>query len=118
MGLEIDMSALPPGVVEEFRKGRVAREALAICKAPRAQDLQARHAAEAQWKSMDGLGRPRMVIDTTAYHYWGRRLGYDCWRDKQFLAEFERDNPAVRIKAAGTRIQVGYHGPRKFTKTY
>ena len=36
-------------------------------------------------RSIDGIGRLRMRIDPTLYHAWGTRLGYDCWRDGQFL---------------------------------
>jgi hypothetical protein len=105
----VDLSALPPGVVAELQRGRLAREAMTIAQAPARQVEQARaHAGTA--KSLDGLGRLRMVITADAYHYWGRRLGYECWRDKAFLREYERDNAAVRVKSRGTRIQVGYRG--------
>jgi len=59
-------------------------------------------------RSVNGLGRLRMRIDPIVFHYWGQRLGYACWDDKQFLHEFERDNPEVRVKSGGTQIQVGY----------
>lgn len=105
----MDLSALPAGVVEEFRKGRHAREVATLLKAPRLQDMAAR-ARPLEQRAMDGLGRVRMEITADAYHYWGRRLGYACWSDKQFLNEFERDNPNVRVKSTGTRIQTGYRG--------
>ena len=105
--LTVDLSALPPGVVAELQRGRLAREALTLAQAPARQAAQARdHAATT--RSVDGLGRLRMVITADAYHYWGRRLGYECWRDKAFLREYERDNAAVRVKSVGTKIQVGY----------
>ena len=104
---EVDLSAMPAAVVEEFRKGRLAREVATLRGAPA---VQAQIAAEhnQQHRSVDGLGRLRMVVSPDAFHYWGRRLGYECWRDKAFLNEFERDNPAVRVKCGGTKIQVGY----------
>lgn len=74
-------------------------------------------------KAVEGLGRPRLEVDTFAYHYWGQRLGYQCWRDEAFLREFERDNPDCRVQSRGTReIQVGYgtgRAPqRRFQKSY
>lgn len=74
-------------------------------------------------KSINGLGQPYLQVDDFAYHYWGQRLGYKCWKDKQFLKEFWRDNEACRIKAGGTRIQSGYGGlssgiTKKFSKKY
>lgn len=59
-------------------------------------------------KSIDGLGQPTMELTPEVYHHWGQRLGYQCWKDKQFLREFKRDNPEVRVKATGTKAQVGY----------
>lgn len=70
-----------------------------------------------QRKSIDGIGRLRMRIDSTLYHYWGQRLGYECWKDSQFLREIERDNPEARVVCGGTKLQVGYAGNR-FKKTY
>lgn len=74
-------------------------------------------------RAMNGLGRVRMEVDSYVYHYWGQRLGYKCWRDENFLREFERDNPEARVKCSGTRLQFGYApaatSPRvKFHKTY
>lgn len=66
-------------------------------------------------KAANGLGRPRLEVDTYAYHYWGKRLGYQCWKDRQFLREFERDNPDCRVRAKGTKeIQVGWQGATDF----
>lgn len=106
MSLQIDMSEMPPGVVEEFRKGRVAKEVATLIRQPRLQDLIARD-WQGQNRSIEGLGRVRMAVSADAFHYWGRRLGYECWKDKQFLHEFERDNPNVRVKCGGTKTQVG-----------
>ena len=55
------------------------------------------------------FGRLRMRISDEAYHYWGLRLGFKCWRDKQFLREYERDNPEVRLRSRPrqTTVRVG-----------
>ena len=104
---QVDLSELPPAVVDEFARGRMAREVVTLRDAPATQ-LQIAREHNVQHRSVDGLGRLRMVVTPDAFHYWGRRLGYECWRDKQFLDEFERDNPAVRVKCGGTKVQVGY----------
>ena len=69
-------------------------------------------------RSIDGIGRLRMRIDPTLYHAWGTRLGYDCWRDGQFLKEVERDNPEVRVKSGGTRLQVGFEGAKRSSQKF
>jgi hypothetical protein len=109
--MHVDITALPPGVQDELIKGRHAKDALTILKTPRRQEIQARlHAAETP-QVVEGLGVPTMCIEAGAYHYWGQRLGYACWKDKQFLREFKRDNESVRLNVrGGTRIQSGYRG--------
>lgn len=69
-------------------------------------------------RSVDGIGRLRMRIDPTLYHAWGTRLGYDCWRDSQFLREVERDNPEVRVRSTGTRLQVGFDGAKRSSQKF
>lgn len=53
-------------------------------------------------RSVDGLGKKVASIDGESYHYWGKRLGYECWRDNQFLEEYLRDNPQCRVAYAPT----------------
>ena len=70
------------------------------------------------FKSVDGIGRLRMRVDPTLYHYWGHKLGYGCWKDSQFLKEVERDNPEVRVKSTGTRLQVGFEGAKRSSQKF
>jgi hypothetical protein len=71
-----------------------------------------------EFKSVDGIGRLRMRIDPTLYHYWGHKVGYGCWKDAQFLREIERDNPEVRVKSGGTRLQVGWSGTKRSSQKF
>lgn len=60
-------------------------------------------------KSVEGLGQLIARIPTTAYHFWGQKLGYGCWNDKGFMDEFLRDNPELRVNSGGTKeISVGW----------
>ena len=60
-------------------------------------------------KSIEGLGQLVARIPTTAYHFWGQKLGYGCWNDKEFMDEFLRDNPELRVNSGGTKeIHVGW----------
>jgi hypothetical protein len=70
------------------------------------------------FKSVNGIGRLRMRVDPTLYHYWGHKLGYGCWKDSQFLREVERDNPEVRVKSTGTRLQVGFEGAKRSSQKF
>ena len=126
MALGLDcLSSTPGWLIAELDKILRRQHDAERVQAKTRQALAARHLGTAR-KSVNGLGRPRLEVDTYAYHYWGKRLGYKCWRDPQFLREFERDNPEARVKAKGTKeIHVGWAGvtefkPRvaRFTKTY
>jgi hypothetical protein len=47
--------------------------------------------------AIEGVGTPTMRVEANAFHFWGLRLGYDCWKDDNFCREFARDNPEVRV---------------------
>lgn len=83
---------LAAGVVAELTKGH-------NFNLVQAQDRQNKVARLNQVEhGATPLGEMRMRIDADAYHYWGQRLGYECWKDPQFLHEYQRDNPAVKVK--------------------
>jgi len=67
-------------------------------------------------REIDGLGRKTAEIPADSFHYWGQRLGYDCWKDKQFMKEFLRDNPqcAVTNYVKKTVVQGTIFGPDGF----
>lgn len=48
-------------------------------------------------KTIDGVGNKIASIPLDSWHYWGHRLGYECWEDKTFLREFLRDNPETAV---------------------
>lgn len=47
----------------------------------------------------EGNYYPKAVISAEAYHWWGQRIGYECWEDKDFVDGFLRDNPESRVNA-------------------
>ena len=99
-GLSDEMSAL---VADSLRK-RLAREH------NEARVNQSSQVAE-QSRSDNyrtSFGEQKARIEATSYHYWGKRLGYDCWNDRKFIKEYLRDNPESRVKTKGKKVQVGY----------
>ncbi len=57
-------------------------------------------------KAIEGVGQLKARIPVSAFHYWGHRLGYECWEDKQFVNEFIRDNPEVAVRNRMKRTMV------------
>ena len=84
----------------ELHRGTHARQVTAHFR-------QAEHARNLHGAvGIDGIGQVDMVIDPTVFHYWGARLGYDCWEDEEFLQEFKRDNPDARVRGAARRVTI------------
>lgn len=113
----IQFEGIAPEVVAELARGRYAREALELAKTKRSLETQA--AASGMHRTEDGIGRAILSIPPLSYHYWGQRLGYGCWDDKQFVAEYWRDNPGARANSTTGKVMVGYRGEnRRVVKRY
>lgn len=84
-------------VLAELDYRRRKKHALAVKRMAAAQ-----RAGGERRMMRDARGRTagfnEMMIDPISYHYWGQRLGYECWEDPQFRREYLRDNPASRVK--------------------
>jgi hypothetical protein len=89
--------AIPPDlrnrVVEELRFGWNQEAVKAKQAAKQVAIFGYSHAA----RSIDGIGELRARIPKASFHFWGHRLGYECWEDKQFIKEFLRDNPEAAV---------------------
>jgi len=111
------LETIEPDLIPEFeaelRRGWHQEEVSAAVTQKQLSPVSNREA-----KSLNGVGRLRMTVDPASFHYWGLRLGYDCWKDRQFLDEYERDNPECKIKCKGTKIQMGYKRAVRETVNY
>jgi hypothetical protein len=89
---------VPPSILRDVERvlinGWRREEILATAEAK--QNAAFGHANEAH--SIEGVGQMVARIPPYAFHYWGQRLGYECWEDDQFMKEFMRDNPEVAVK--------------------
>lgn len=93
-----DLSQVIPGdlrkeVTQELLSGWRKAEVDAKVQAEKHARFNRRNEAN----NIEGIGRKVASIPGVAYHYWGQRLGYECWEDKQFIKEFLRDNPEVAV---------------------
>lgn len=60
-------------------------------------------------RSVEGLGRATMEVDSKVYQEWTRREGKEIWKDPDFRKYMARNNPELRVKSGGTgKTQVGY----------
>lgn len=53
------------------------------------------------------FGRLRMKVCPEVYHFWGGKLGYECWRDGEFISWLEKKfSDLVSIKSRSARVGV------------
>lgn len=69
------------------------------------------------YHAIEGVGTPMHRTETEVYHQWARRFGrengddipdYSCWNDDQFVREWLRDNPEVRVPVEKNGNRVGW----------
>ena len=95
---------LVPQLEQELRKGWQKNRIEAEVQAKQNEKIN-----KQKHRSIEGLGQLTARIPPTAYHFWGQKLGYECWNDKAFMDEFLRDNPECRVNSGGTKeIHVGW----------
>lgn len=63
-------------------------------------------------RAIEGLGQLEREIPVTSYHFWGKKLGYQCWSDKNFLKEWDRDNPEYRVAYQPSKQKVMVNGTK------
>ena len=104
------IQSLADAIPSHLRK-RVERELIngwrmeeVKAKSTAKQSAVFRHSNEAN--NIEGVGRLKAQIPIQAWHYWGQRLGYECWEDNQFLSEFLRDNPETAVSNYAKRTCV------------
>lgn len=114
--MELEFDGIGDEVIAELVAGRHVREVLELTSL---QGQVSRLAAspEGEHGSTNGLGRPVLSIPALAWHYWGQREGYDCWRDKKFRKEYARDNPGARVTQSKSCV-VGWTPAIGFKKSY
>ncbi len=85
-------------------------------KLRKAENLQVKAAAATGRRRFFGdQGEVAFQIRPEFFHYWGQRLGYEAWKDPQFVKEFLRDNPQCRVDSRSEKIQTGHGGSSRAT---
>ena len=103
-------------LLDEFRQGR-------LMEAVQARERLRLAAAAGGERRQLPCGEVRFAIDPFYYHAFGRKYGYDCWADKDFVADTMRKSPETRVRSRSDRIMVGGGGvasgaTRRFHKSY
>lgn len=99
---EVIPSNLRKEVERELLAGWRMQEAAAYSQAKQIATFNHSNAA----RSLEGVGEMKARIPLSAYHYWGQRLGYECWNDKSFMNDYIKHNPEIAVKNRIKRTQV------------
>lgn len=91
---EVIPSHLRKEVEKELLTGWRRQEASAYHQAKQMAAFNHSNAA----RSLEGVGELKARIPLSAFHYWGQRLGYECWNDESFVNDFIKHNPEIAIK--------------------
>ena len=60
-------------------------------------------------RSVEGMGEPVRMMPAFAFHDIAAQQGtYDCFKDKSFNKYLDRMAPETKVKAGGTKMQVGW----------
>lgn len=100
------IETIPPDLykpmLDEFRRGWNREKILGAIEAKKLSK-----SAQHYHRGVDGLGRLRARIPASSFHYWGQRLGYDCWKNEEFLKQYLKDNK-LEVAGGKTKLSVGY----------
>jgi hypothetical protein len=89
-------------LLDEFRRGWLMEQVKG-----RVEAKQLSTKAKEYHRGVDGVGRLRARIPASSFHYWGQRLGYQCWSDENFLKKYLKENN-LEVKGGKTKMMVGY----------
>lgn len=92
------------GVITELNRRTQAKAAQMYRELP----AIGRHAERVRVADKEGGGEWGNRVHPVSYHYWGQRLGYECWSDAEFTREYHRDNCYCRTRNTTTHTTVGY----------
>lgn len=107
----VDLSALPPAVVEQVARLARSEFATAAKRAIREQKEVADHYDRHRPHSRDGIGGQTMAIHPLLHWEAGVYFGDGDWtRDPEKVKWYLKQNPAAKVAALGTKIQVGWTG--------
>lgn len=104
-------STFSPSLIAAAAEILRRRESVALERARVEAALAAKAGGERFFiEDKEGGGEVKMMVHPLFYHFWGRKLGYQCWSDRKFCAEFLRDNAFARVKSRSKKPKVGWRG--------
>lgn len=99
---------IPPHLISQVREELVRGWRMAEVKAHHESSVLGHEHKFQERKAIEGVGQMHMRVHADAYHYWGQKFKtYDCWKDKEFIREFKRDNPEVVVHNAKKTVVGG-----------
>jgi hypothetical protein len=89
-------AALTEALITEFRTGRKLMEARQQVREMSA----AQEAQELKGKTHSVLGKALAVIPQHEYFLMRQKYGEECWHDKEFIKDFQKLEPTMKVHNA------------------
>lgn len=89
-----------------------------FAKMQREMKVMGQHRDRGRLTDRDGGGEHTVQIHPVSYHYWGQRLGYECWDDPQFIREYKRDNDYARVQSHSRNPTFGWRAGQNAAAAY
>lgn len=110
--MRVNIEALPPEVVAEFAKIVRTDYVEQAQRALREQAMIADHYQRHRPQATEGLGGQTMALHPFLHWEAGEYFNDGNWSaDADKVKWYLKQNPAAKVRALGTRVQVGYQAP-------
>jgi len=118
-----DLSHLPHDLRISIREKLGNEEAarLAVAKANQIRMQKIYSDAAQPGTTKDGFGPCTMIMDRGLAAQYRLMFGERCFEDQEWVKWMLRQSPEMKVRAVGTKIQVGYSAPVRsvrYSKTY
>lgn len=88
---------------KDLMEALLRRQEAAFRKAVKEQALAAKAGGE---RLRMRHGEVTMSVHPFFYHWWGRRMGYECWDDAGFVRWWLNHHPECRVKSVAANATV------------
>jgi len=116
--LTVDLTRLPARAREKLHRTLADEDAAKLALALRRQAAIKRFYEDHTAPARDAVGPVDMVMDPYLASYFRRLYGERIFDDAEFIRYLKQRGEWFGVRERGTRVQVGFTGNKRFSKTY
>lgn len=116
--LTVDLTRLPARARENLHRTLANEDAAKLALALRRQAAIKRFYDDNAAPAKEGVGPVDMAVDPYLASYFRRLYGERIFDDPDFIRYLKTKGEWFGVRERGTRVQVGFQGNKRFSKTY